>query len=108
MSINYSLFLDSFTSELPPFVSKQAISKARQEISHEAFIELFRLSVEQFYCNSTNLQTWNGFHIYAVDGSTEYLVTNLLPVQMPVTKFSELYRMCWGIESKYREVKKSS
>lgn len=29
MSINYSPFLDSFTSEVPPFVSKLAISKTR-------------------------------------------------------------------------------
>ena len=55
---------------MPPFVSKQAISKARQGISHEAFLELFRLSVEQFYSMASNLHTWNGFHIYAVDGST--------------------------------------
>ena len=70
ISINYSQFLDSFSSEIPPFVSKQAVSKARQGISHEVFIELFRLSVEQFYTQSSYLHTWNGFHIYAVDGST--------------------------------------
>lgn len=51
-------------------MSKQAISKARQGISHEAFLELFRLSVEQFYSMASGLHTWNGFLIYAVDGST--------------------------------------
>lgn len=70
ISINYSNFLDSFSSGMPPFVSKQAISKARQGISHKAFVELFRLSVEHFYDQSTDLRKWNGFHIYAVDGST--------------------------------------
>ncbi len=70
IQINYSTFLNGFLPETPPFVSKQAVSKARQGISHKAFLELFRLSVEQFYSRSANLHTWNGFHIYAVDGST--------------------------------------
>ena len=38
--INYSQLLDSFPSPLP-FVSKQAISKARQKISDGAFQEFF-------------------------------------------------------------------
>ena len=70
ISVNYSEFVDSFSSSIPTFVTKQALSKARQGISHEAFIELFRLSVEHFYDQATDLRTWNGFHIYAVDGST--------------------------------------
>ena len=68
--INYSQFLDNFSSDVPSFVSKQAVSKARQGISYKAFLELFRLSVEQFYSFSTDLPTWNDFHIYAIDGST--------------------------------------
>lgn len=70
ISVNYARFLDNFSSELSPFVSKQAISKARQGISHEAFLELFRLSVKHFYSQTSDLPTWNDFHIYAVDGST--------------------------------------
>lgn len=70
LSINYSELMDSFQTSILPFVSKQAISKARQGISHEAFHELFCLSVDQFYNQPSGLQTWNGFHIYAVDGST--------------------------------------
>ena len=70
ISINYSDFMDSFQTTIPPFVTKQALSKARQGISHEAFLELFRLSVEQFYALSPDLHTWNDFHIYAIDGST--------------------------------------
>lgn len=70
ISINYSEFMDSFQTSIPPFITKQALSKARQGISHEAFLELFRLSVEQFYGQSTDLHTWNGFRIYAIDGST--------------------------------------
>lgn len=62
--------MDSFQTQIPPFVSKQAISKARQGISHMAFLDPFRLSVKQFYDQATNLHTWNGFHIYSVDGNT--------------------------------------
>lgn len=88
--INYSHFLDSFSSNAPSFVSKQAISKARQGISHEAFIELFRLSVNQFYSQSYELlHTWNGFHIYAVDGST---------IQIPESE--ENYRIFGGNPNK--------
>lgn len=75
--VNYAQFLDSFSSEIPPFVSKQAVSKARQGISHKAFLELFRLSVKQFYSCPDSFHTWNSFHIYAVDGST---------VQIPESK----------------------
>lgn len=67
--INYSQLLDSFPSPLP-FVSKQAISKARQKISDGAFQEFFRLSVNQFYQSSSHLATWNGYSVFAVDGST--------------------------------------
>ena len=70
ISINYSELVDDLDSSIPSLVSKQAISKARQGISHEAFVELFRNSVEKFYKQSTTLHTWNGFHIYAIDGST--------------------------------------
>ena len=52
--INYSQLLDSFPSPLP-FVSKQAISKARQKSSDGAFQEFFRLSVNQFYQSSSFL-----------------------------------------------------
>ncbi len=57
LQINYSTFLNNFLPETPPFVSKQAVSKARQRISHKVFLELFRLSVEQFYSQSANLHT---------------------------------------------------
>lgn len=87
--INYSRFLDDFSSELPPFVSKQAFSKAKQGISHKAFLELFRLSVKQFYFRPADLRTWNNFHIYAVDGST---------IQIPESK--ENYEVFGGNPNK--------
>jgi Transposase DDE domain. len=71
LSINYAQLRAAFspTNHLP-LVSKQALSKARQGISHKAFLALLRISVEQYYQHFKNLRLWNGFHIYAVDGST--------------------------------------
>lgn len=53
-----------------PFISRQALSKARQNISPEAIKELFRLSVNCFYSNIDKSALWNGYHIFAIDGST--------------------------------------
>lgn len=91
--INYSKFMDCFSSGVPPFVSKQAISKARQGISHNAFVELFRLSVERFYNQPTDLHKWNGFHIYAVDGST---------IQIPESE--ENYKIFGGNPNKTEKI----
>lgn len=91
--INHSRFLDNLSSEIPPFVLKQAISKARQGISHEAFLELFCISVEQFYFQTQDLRTWKGFHIYAVDGST---------IQIPESK--ENYEVLGGNPNKTKKI----
>lgn len=71
LSINYAQLRAAFspTTNLP-LVSKQALSKARQGISYKAFLALLRISVEQYYQHFKDLRLWNGFHIYAVDGST--------------------------------------
>lgn len=60
-----------------PSITKQAFSKARQNISPEAFNELCRLFVDKFYSLHKNLNTWNGFNILAVDGTS---------LQVPDTK----------------------
>lgn len=52
-----------------PDISKQAFSKARQNISPEAFKELCRLVVNTFYSSNIKLKKWNGFNILAVDGT---------------------------------------
>lgn len=70
LSINYAQLRGIFPKDKLPMVSKQALSKARQGISHEAFLHLFRLSVSKYYQHNQNLLLWNGFHVYAVDGST--------------------------------------
>ena len=53
-----------------PNISKQAFSKARQNVSYEAFKELCRLFVTIFYESNNNLNKWNGYNILAVDGTT--------------------------------------
>ncbi|WP_283624931.1 IS4 family transposase [Clostridium butyricum] len=60
-----------------PNITKQAFLKARQNISPEAFNELCRLFVEKFYSLKKDLTTWNGFNIFAVDGTS---------LQVPDTK----------------------
>lgn len=52
-----------------PQVSKQAISKARQGIKPSLFSELFNLSVDIFYGNIDDRKLWNGYHIFAIDGT---------------------------------------
>ena len=63
-SIREDLSPDSF-----PVVSKQAVSKARQYIDPSLFQSLYSLSVDIFYRNIPKRKLWNGFHIYAIDGS---------------------------------------
>ena len=71
LSINYAQLRAAFSPATTlPLVSKQALSKARQGISHKAFLALLRISVEQYYKHFKDLRLWNGFHLYAVDGST--------------------------------------
>jgi len=70
ISVNYARFRNILNNENLSMVSKQALSKARQGISHEAFLHLFRISVEEYYKHNKNTALWNGFHLYAIDGST--------------------------------------
>lgn len=49
--------------------------------------------------------TLRSIHFLLEDGSSEYLVTNLAQNQMSTDKFFALYRLRWGVESKYRELK---
>ena len=70
-----SMFQNLFAirDELPcldfPSVSKQALSKARQFISPALFKELFYLSVDHFYSQTTSRKLWHGYHLFAIDGS---------------------------------------
>lgn len=50
-------------------VSRQAISKARQLLPHEIFHDFLRLSAEKFVSNTISKKRWNGYQIYAIDGT---------------------------------------
>ena len=51
--------------------------------------------------------TLRSIHFLLEDGNTEYLVTNLMPEQMAVENFPDLYRLRWRIMqiSAYGELK---
>lgn len=59
-----------------PLISKQAISKARQKISSGACLELCQYFSGLYYKQKNDFELWNGYHIYAIDGST---------IQIPVS-----------------------
>ena len=72
-----SNFIEDYKYLKFPSITKQAFSKARQNISPEAFNELCRLFVDKFYSLNKNLKTWNNFNVLAVDGTS---------LQVPDTK----------------------
>lgn len=55
--------------EFPNLVSKQALSKARQWILPSLFKEFFVLTVRTYYEMINKRKTWNGYHVFAVDGT---------------------------------------
>lgn len=68
LNINISRIRDELPIDFPN-VSKQAVSKARQHIKPSLFKNLFSTSVSIFYDKLPSRKTWNGYHIFAVDGS---------------------------------------
>lgn len=52
-----------------PDISKQALSKARHFINPALFKELYYLSVDLFYKQLPSRKLWNGYHLFAIDGS---------------------------------------
>lgn len=70
MAIKMADFMDDFSFVGFPDVSRQALSKARQGISPEAFAELHRISVQKFYEKCDDLHTWNGYPALAIDGTS--------------------------------------
>ena len=66
---NLSRIRDELSALSFPDVSKQALSKARQFINPSLFKELYYLSVDLFYKQIPSRKLWNGYHLFAVDGS---------------------------------------
>lgn len=85
LSIELTEFSEKYKELSFAEVSKQAFSKARQNISNEAFAELCRLFVKLFYESDLELNTWNGFNVFAIDGTS---------LQIPDTKENVEYFGC--------------
>jgi hypothetical protein len=64
--------LDSGATVAARVVTKSAFSQARQKLKAEAFVELNSVQVNYFYDHFA-YQTWHGFRLRAVDGSTALL-----------------------------------
>ena len=50
-------------------VTKSALSQARKQLSHTAFIDLNQQAVDAYYAAHPELKTWHGFRLCAIDGS---------------------------------------
>lgn len=70
MSANIADFREDFSVLEFPDLSKQAVSKARKGIHYQAFAELHRISVSKYYELRSDLKSWYGFPVYAVDGTS--------------------------------------
>lgn len=58
-------------------MTQQAISKARSHFDHSPFEEMARKHVEIEYSGEFPLETWNGYHVFGIDGSTAILPNSL-------------------------------
>lgn len=68
--------LDEFCNDIDiSRVTKQAFSKARKKLSFDTFILMNNKLLEEFYTDS-NIKTWEGFRLIAVDGSDIQLPQN--------------------------------
>lgn len=70
MAIEIADFMEEFSCVGFPNVSKQAVSKAHQGISPEAFAQLHRISVQKFYEECSTPHTWKGYLVLAMDGTS--------------------------------------
>ena len=50
-------------------MSEQAFSKARSHFNHWPFEKMVRITTQEEY-RSEDAQTWNGYHLFAIDGTT--------------------------------------
>jgi hypothetical protein len=73
---SYQQELDNFFNVANPgsnppaqVVTKSALSQARKQLSHTAFIDLNRQAVDAYYAAHPGLKTWHGFRLCAIDGS---------------------------------------
>ena len=67
--VTFYFFREDLGSLDFPNISKQALSRARQFITPALFKELYYLSVDLFYKQLPSRKLWNGYHLFAIDGS---------------------------------------
>ncbi len=77
MNLNIANIRDDVREINFPDVTKQAVSKARKGIDPDLFKDLLHFSVEKFYGSCQQRKSWNGFYLFAIDGSC---------IQVPMSK----------------------
>ncbi len=50
-------------------VTKSAVTQARKNLSHTAFVDLNHQAVTSYYDNCLDVKTWHGYRLCAIDGS---------------------------------------
>ena len=56
-----------------PKISRQAVSKARQNIKPALFKELLDITVRTYYLFMQSFNPWNGYHLFAIDGTRVHM-----------------------------------
>lgn len=77
MATNIGNIRDDLWSLDFPNVSRQAVSKARQHILPDLFGELFKITVNNYYSAVNDYHLWNGYHLFAIDGSQIHMTKSL-------------------------------
>ena len=80
-------------------MTQQAISKARSHFDHSPFEEMARKHVEIEYSGEFDLETWNGYHVFGIDGSTVILPNSpeLVKEFGAITNASDCVRASAGV-----------
>jgi len=62
--------LNKFFKGTETHVSQQAFSKARNKFDHTPFLKLFRMTAEEMYTGEYEFDTFMGYRVSAIDGTT--------------------------------------
>lgn len=81
----------------------------RLSLSFKKLIDIDNADTIISYCpkGRKELLRLRCMHFALPDGSTEYLVTNIIDASFDTEMFKELYFLRWGVESRYKEIKTS-
>lgn len=74
LDIKVDKWIESLKKENGATISRQAISKARQQIPEQIFHDFLRLSAETFLERGKK-KSWQGYQVYAIDGTDIQLPT---------------------------------